>query len=77
MGRGELRVVVGGAAEVGGATAMLADGGGVGHMSSGVWACSLGVQSPHRGKLGGGFGICSGSPTWRTMLIPISMWKAM
>ena len=77
-GRGVVVVVVGGAADVGGATARLAeDGGGEGHKSSGVCACSLGVQSPQRGKLGGGLGICSGSPTWITIVIPISMWKAI
>lgn len=79
-GRGELVVTTGAAVDVGGSIAKLAaDGGGGGEeqrFSSGC-SCSLGVQSPQRGKFGGGLGICSGSPTWMTILIPISMWKAM
>lgn len=78
-GRGELVVTTGAAVDVGGSIAKLAadGGGGEGQRFSSGCSCSLGVQSPQRGKFGGGLGICSGSPTWMTILIPISMWKAM
>lgn len=80
VGRGELVVTTGAAVDVGGSIAKLAadgGGGGEGQRFSSGCSCSLGVQSPQRGKFGGGLGICSGSPTWMTILIPISMWKAM